>query len=150
MTLILPISLTAAATAALINIWLGWRVGQVRIAEKVLTGDGGNHRLICRMRAHANFAEYTPFVLILIVLLELATGPSTVLWAAMAIYMLARIAHALGMDAEYPSRLRQIGIMVTMLTLVGLAGYAVYVSQMTETTTSTPMPEAQMEVVPAG
>ena len=35
---VLTVSLTAAAVAALINIWLGWRVGQVRISEKVLMG----------------------------------------------------------------------------------------------------------------
>lgn len=148
MTLILPISLTAAAAAAFINVWLGFRVGQVRTSEKVSVGDGGNERVIRRMRAHANFAEFTPFVLILIVLLELATGSSMWLWIVMALYMIARIAHAFGMDGAMPAR--QIGVIVTMLTLVGLAGYAVYVSQATETTTVMPMPEAQMETVPAG
>ncbi len=129
MNLILPIALTAAAAAALINIWLGWRCGQVRLAEKILMGDGGNHRLVCRMRAHANFAEYTPFVLILIALIELAAGTTLWLWAVMVIYMVARIAHAIGMDADYPSKARQFGIMVTMLVLLGLAGYGVWVAR---------------------
>lgn len=143
--MILPIALTAAAAAALINIWLGWRCGQVRIAEKILMGDGGNHRLVCRMRAHANFTEYTPFVLILIALIEMAAGTSVWLWAVMAIYMLARIGHAFGMDAEYPSKTRQIGIMVTMLVLLGLSIYAGYVAHTPSGTIMAPMGD----VVPA-
>ena len=70
--MILPITLTIAGAAALLNIWLGPRVGQMRLAHKVSIGDGGNEALIARMRAQANFVEYTPFVLILLGLIELA------------------------------------------------------------------------------
>lgn len=148
--MLLPISLTAAAVAALINIWLGWRVGQVRISEKVLTGDGGNHKVICRMRAHANFTEYTPFVLILLALLELAGANQTALWAIMAVYMLSRVAHALGMDAEYPSRLRQLGVIVTMVTLLGLAIYAIYATQASPAPATIIAPGGAIETVPTG
>lgn len=146
--MILPISLTAAAAAALINFWLGIRVGQVRRSEKVSVGDGGNEKVIRRMRAHANFVEFTPFVLILLVLIELASGTSMVLWSVMAFYMLGRIAHAFGMDGAMPAR--QLGVVITMLTLLGLAFYAVYITQASRTTTVMPMPEAQTETVPAG
>lgn len=146
--MILPISLTAAAAAALINVWLGFRVGQVRGSEKVSIGDGGNEKVIRRMRAHANFVEFTPFVLVLLVLIELATGTSMVLWLVMAFYMLGRIAHAFGMDGAMPAR--QLGTVITMLTLAGLAFYAVYVTQASETTAVTPLPETAMETVPAG
>jgi uncharacterized protein len=143
--MILPIALTIAGAAALINVWLGWRVGQRRISEKVSIGDGGNQPLTARMRAHANFAEYTPFVLILIGLIEAAAGTTLWLWAVGAIYLLARIAHAFGMDASTPGKLRMIGILVTVLTLVGLGLYAVALPQLT--------PAAQdgaAEIVPAG
>lgn len=145
---LLPISLTAAAVAALINIWLGWRVGQVRGSEKVSIGDGGNERVICRMRAHANYAEYTPFVLVLIVLLELTTGSSMVLWAVMAVYMLARIGHALGMDGLPKGRM--VGTIVTMLTLLGLAGYAIYVAHTRVAQTDLITPMSEVENVPQG
>lgn len=125
--MILPVTLTCAAIAALINAWLGWRVGQVRMSEKVLTGDGGNQTVICRMRAHANYTEYTPFVLVLIAAIELARGSTTALWAIGAVYMLARIAHAFGMDAAYPSKARMAGVIVTMLTLLILAGWAIWI-----------------------
>lgn len=124
----LPITLTFAAVAALLNIWLGVRVGQLRIREKVLTGDGGNQRIICRMRAHANYTEYTPFVLILIGALEYAGRWPFALWAVGAVYFLGRIAHAFGMDQPYPAKGRQIGTATTMLTLFGLAIWALITS----------------------
>jgi uncharacterized protein len=124
-SMILPITLTAAGAAALINIWLAIRVGQKRIAGKVSIGDGGHPPLIARMRAHANFTEYTPYFLILVALIEMAVGTSMWLWAVVGLFLLARVAHGIGMDVvEGQSKLRGIGILVTMLTLAGLAIYA--------------------------
>ena len=123
--MILPITLTAAGAAALINIWLAIRVGQKRISDKISIGDGGHPPLIARMRAHANFTEYTPYFLILVALIEMASGTSTWLWIVVGLYLLSRVAHGIGMDmVEGQSKLRGIGILVTMLTLVGLAIYA--------------------------
>ena len=92
----LPITLVTAGGAAIINFWLAMRVGKARQASGVSIGDGGDQRLIARMRAQANFVEYTPIVLILMGLVEMAHGTSAWLWAIGAIYILARIAHALG------------------------------------------------------
>lgn len=138
--MILPISLSAAAAAALINLWLGIRIGQVRTSEKVSIGDGGNEKVIRRMRAQANFVEFTPFVLILIALIELATGTSTWLWAVMAVFMIARIVHALGMDGM--AKGRPIGIMLTLLIMTGLAGYAAYIAHGSDGKITEPATEA--------
>jgi uncharacterized protein len=130
--MILPITLTAAGAAALINIWLAIRVGQKRIAGKVSIGDGGHPPLIARMRAHANFTEYTPYFLILVALIEMASGTSTWLWLVVGLFLLARVAHGIGMDLiEGESKLRLGGILVTMLTLVGLAIYALAIPYLT-------------------
>lgn len=125
--MILPITLTIAGAAALLNIWLARRVGQMRVAHKVSIGDGGNEALIARMRAQANFIEYTPFVLILIGLIELAQGSELWLWIVGVVYILARIAHGFGMDRPHPDplKLRMIGTIVTALILLGLALYAI-------------------------
>ena len=53
----LPLTLTMAAAAGLINIWLAIRIGQVRTSQKVSVGDGGNEFVIRRMRAQANFVD---------------------------------------------------------------------------------------------
>lgn len=127
--MILPISLTIAAAATLLNVWIARRVGQARIAHKVSIGDGGNEALAARMRAHSNYAEYTPFFLILLALIELARGSELWLWGVGAVYILGRIAHVYGMEARgKPGRLRLIGISVTMLVLLGLAFYAIFLS----------------------
>ena len=125
--MILPITLTIAGAAALLNIWLARRVGQMRLAHKVSIGDAGNEALIARMRAQANFVEYTPFVLILIGLIELAEGSRLWLWIVGVVYILGRIAHGFGMDltGRDKPRLRLIGITTPMLILLGLALYAI-------------------------
>jgi uncharacterized membrane protein YecN with MAPEG domain len=119
--MILPISLTIAAAATLLNIWLGGRVSRMRVAHKVSIGDGGVQPLVARMRAHANFVEYTTFFLILLALIELAVGSKPWLWVVGILYVLARICHGLGMDGGRLRRLRVIGMMTTALILVGLA-----------------------------
>jgi len=122
--MILPITMTMAGAATLLNIWLGLRVGQMRRAHRVSIGDGGAQPLTARMRAQANFVEYTPFFLILLGLIELARGSATWLWALGALYILIRLLHAFGMDRAPGNRLRTIGAMGTGLLLAGLAAYA--------------------------
>ncbi len=122
--MLLPITLTMAAAATLINLWLAVRTGRVRLAAKVLIGDGGNKQLEARMRAHSNFIEYTPFFLILLGLIELAHGSATWLWLVAIAYILARIAHAFGMDRTGSNPWRAGGIMITFAILVGLSIFA--------------------------
>ncbi|MGY4395153.1 putative membrane protein YecN with MAPEG domain [Sphingomonas sp. UYAg733] len=119
----LPVTLVTAGGAALIALWLAIRVGQVRTTAKVSIGDGGDERLICRMRAQANFVEYAPFIVILIGLLEFTAGTATWLWVASTLFLLARVAHPLGMDGLKYARMA--GTLVTFLLLLGLGGYAI-------------------------
>lgn len=122
--MILPITLTIAAACAAINLWLALRVSRARMTQKVMVGDGGEGPLQTAARAHANFAEYAPFVIILIVLIELAGGSPTWLWTISAVFVVARVAHALGMPRRAPNPLRAGGILVTWLVLAILAGWA--------------------------
>jgi uncharacterized protein len=132
--MILPVTLTIAGAAALLNLWLMIRVGQVRTSEKVSVGDGGNEKVLRRMRAHSNFIETAPFILILVGLIEMTskgdTSP-TWLWIVGGIYLLGRVAHGIGMDDGKFGKGRMIGTIVTMLTLVGLGVYAISVPYLT-------------------
>ena len=123
---VLPITLTIVAAAAVLHIWLASRVSQLRNRHKVSIGDGGNEALIRRMRAHANYGENMPVVLILLALLELAGADPRILWAAAILFILSRILHAFGMDRPHPSRLRAFGMMGSALALLILAGYAIF------------------------
>ncbi|WP_421992198.1 MAPEG family protein [Qipengyuania sp.] len=128
MGVILPVTLTAAAAAAIINIWLSLRVGQMRQATKTVHGDDAGGPLTRRMRAQLNFVENTPFVLVLIAVIELSgRGNPWLAWVA-GIYMLGRVAHGFGMDAETGTKPRMIGVLTTMLTLLGLAAVAVLIA----------------------
>lgn len=122
----LPITLTFAAAAALLNFWLAMRVSRLRMSEKVLHGDGGSATLTKRMRAQANYVEYTPFILILTALIEMAWNSPTWLWILSLIYIVARIAHAFGMDADQPAKTRMFGIIVTWMVVLTLSGAALY------------------------
>jgi uncharacterized protein len=152
--MILPITLTAAGLAALINIWLSIRVGQVRTREKVFTGDGGNDSVIRRMRAHSNFIENAPFVLALILAIELSKGPGTPgwLWWVMVVFMVGRVAHGLGMDGGVFGKGRMVGTLITMLTLLGLGLYALAIPYLADGQITAPTPtELQgAEAVPQG
>ena len=140
---LLPITLASAGAAAILNVWIAMRVGGARRKAQVGMGDGGDMALIARMRAHANFVEYTPFVLILVGLIEYNIGSPAWLAVVSAAYLLARIAHPLGMDGL--PRARMIGTVATLLILAGLGVYALVLPYLGQ---SRPSPES-IEMVPA-
>jgi uncharacterized protein len=126
--IVLPVTLCAAAAAAIINLWLSLRVGQLRRGLKVSIGDDAGGPLTARMRAQLNFVENTGFVLILIAAIELSgRGGEWLAWASGA-YLLGRVAHGLGMDGGALGAGRPIGTAITMLALLGLAIAAVLIS----------------------
>jgi hypothetical protein len=126
--MILQTTLSLAAAAAVINLWLSMRCGRVRMSEKIIHGDGGNPTMMRRMRAHSNFTENVPLVLILIGVIE-ATGKGNT-WLAIvgAVFMLGRVSHAIGMDREGPNAFRAAGAMLTMATQLGLAVVALLIA----------------------
>ncbi len=128
MGLVLPVTLTAAAAAAIINIWLSVRVGQLRIKHKVSIGDDAGGPLTARMRAQLNFVENTAFVLILIAAIELSGRGAPWLAYVAGIYMLGRVAHGVGMDGGTLGGGRRIGVIVTILTQLGLAVVATLIA----------------------
>ena len=128
MPILLPTTLCMAAAAAIINIWLSIRCGQVRTKEKINIGTGGSDLMERRMRAQLNFAENTAWVLILIAGIELAGKGASWLAIVGAIYMLGRVAHGLGMDGTGLKAGRDIGTVTTMLTQIGLAVVALLVA----------------------
>lgn len=123
--MILPITLSAAAAAALLNIWLSIRVGMVRRTTGISVGDGGNEALIRRMRAQLNFIENAPVVLVMIGAIEMARTGNPCLMGGAAIFILGRVAHGIGMDGGPLGFLRGVGTLTTMLTQLCLAVWAV-------------------------
>ena len=126
--IILPITLTIAGAAAILHVWLSLRVSRLRRPLKIGVGDGGNEVLARRMRAHGNFAENMPILLVLLGFLELATGGNLWLWGAAILFVVARILHAFGMDRPGANWMRVIGISASWAVLLALGLYAIFIA----------------------
>lgn len=122
----MTITLTIGAALLLLNIWLMIRCGIARGKGKVDIGDGGNEFVIRRMRAHANFIESAPLVLILLGVLDHVKANETLLWFTGIAFVIARIAHGFGMDGGTLGKGRSIGIILTMIVQLVLAGTALW------------------------
>ena len=125
---LLPVTLAAAAAAAILNIWLTVRVGAVRRALGISVGDGGKEPLQRRMRAQLNFVENTAFVLILIGAIEISGKGEAWLAYVAALYFLGRIMHAFGMDGGNYGWGRMVGTYATLLIQLGLAVMAALIA----------------------
>ncbi|MEO5587598.1 MAG: MAPEG family protein [Novosphingobium sp.] len=125
--MLLPTTLCLTAAAIIINFWLGVRVSKLRHALGVSVGDGGQEPLVRRMRAQANFLENTPLTLILIAGVELAGKGGVWLAPAGAVFILGRIAHAIGMDGGFKAG-RPIGMLTTYVLQPALIVVAVLAS----------------------
>lgn len=124
----LPITLASAAALGAINLWLALRIVRMRVRDEVLIGDGGDDLLAGRMRAHANLIEYAPFVLVLLALIELARGSGVALGLTALIFVIARIAHPMGMDLRRSNLPRAGGAVLTWLVLAFLVGWAALIA----------------------
>jgi uncharacterized protein len=121
----LPVSLTFAGASGLLNLWLAYRCVRIRVSGPGGVGDLGIPVLRARMRAHANFVEYTPFVLILMALLEHAGGSVEVLEGTGIVYFLARVLHAFGIERPRFT-MQLLGAIGTWIVLLTLAIWAIW------------------------
>jgi uncharacterized protein len=111
-----------AALLSLLLIWLSLQIIGIRRGQRIAFGDACNKRLVARIRAHANFAEYTPMVLLLMMLAELLGAPSWLLHATGAPFLAGRLVHARGLLAEpHNVMLRTVGMVVTFIVITILA-----------------------------
>lgn len=111
-----------AALLALLFLVLSFRVIRQRYRARVAVGTGGDPRLERAVRVHANFAEYVPFVLLLVLLAELLGTPAWWLHTLGAALVIGRVFHAYGVSRT-PETLvfRQIGMVLTFSTLAAAA-----------------------------
>ncbi len=110
-------ALTAAAFG-LVYIVLTLRVGLMRASTGIPIGVGKDSVLRRRVRAHANFAEYVPLVLILLMLVEGADAPAYLVVGAASVFLTARMMHAIGLSVTDGNSVgRGVGAMGTLLVL---------------------------------
>jgi uncharacterized protein len=115
-----PITSLYAALLALLFVGLSARTVRLRQQLKVLIGDGGHAQLARAARVHANFAEYLPMALLLLLLLEQASAPALGLHLFGSTLLLARAAHAIGVSrVDENLRWRIAGVSTTLTLLLG-------------------------------
>lgn len=107
--------------AGLLGLWqleLSRRVIKLRRSEQIGMGDGGNIALQRRIRAHGNFTEYVPLVLIMIALLENAGAAPWLIHALGAALLIGRVLHGIALSFTQkwmPGRL--VGMVLTFFVL---------------------------------
>jgi uncharacterized protein len=111
-----------AAGLAILFIILSARVIMFRRTYSIAFGDGGNAELQRRVRAQANCAEYAPFGLILLLLMELNGAGWGLLHFAGATFLAGRVLHGYGISLHPKSiSLRTAGMMLTLIPLGAMA-----------------------------
>ncbi|MBX2835687.1 MAG: MAPEG family protein [Gammaproteobacteria bacterium] len=108
-----------ALPVAVIYMVLWMRVTSKRSALAQSIGDGGNIDLLLRIRQHGNCAEWSCFLLILMILSEGMGAPSLYLYIGGALLVLGRIAHPFGLKKDNAAHvLRYVGNGSNMLATV--------------------------------
>jgi uncharacterized membrane protein YecN with MAPEG domain len=109
----------------LMYAFLGLRVARMRRGEKIGFGDGDNRYLRSAIRAHANFAEYVPIIVIMNGLLEMGGAAPVLLHVLLGTLTVSRVLHPFGMHAKpmTPQFVigRIVGMTLTFLVLVASA-----------------------------
>lgn len=110
---------------ALLYVVLGLQVSRLRRGNKVVFGDGGDIKLRSAIRAHGNFVEYVPFIVLMVAILEMSGTPAAGVHLLMAALLVARLLHPLGMYVGPRTLQFQIcrvgGILLTLLVMLGAA-----------------------------
>lgn len=111
-----------AALATLLVILLIVRVALRRRETRVGIGDGGDHELLKRIRAHANAMEVLPLGLILLLLVELNQTQPIIVHIFGISLIVGRALHAWGLShSSAKSFGRMVGMLLNLFTLLAMA-----------------------------
>lgn len=124
--LTIPVTAFFIGVFALIQIPLTVMVGFRRAQTGIQFFDGGDQTLLRRMRAHANYTETVPIVLLAMAAAELGALPHWALWAGGCSLLVGRIMHAAILVTRGWGLPRAIGMILTFLPMAGFGGWAVY------------------------
>ena len=108
-----------AALLCLLYLYLTFRVITLRRKYRVVLGDQQQPELNRAIRAHANFAEYVPFCVLLLFLLEMKNAPHLLLQGLGLALLLGRILHAYAISQlKEPLKFRVAGMLLTLMAML--------------------------------
>jgi uncharacterized membrane protein YecN with MAPEG domain len=110
---------------ALLFVVLSVNVIRTRRREKVGLGAGGNVAVERAMRVHANFSEYVPITLLLLLILEQSGGNILLLHALFVVLLAGRIIHAWGVSQKKENFTFRVSGMILTFTVIMTASIAI-------------------------
>ena len=123
---ILPIY---ASLLAIIFVVLSVRTLRLRRSLKIAIGDAGDKRMLRAIRVHSNFAEYVPFALLMIYLVETSGANPVFVHGICLCLLIGRLSHAFGVSrADEQFQYRVAGMALTFTALLVSAAYLLFVT----------------------
>jgi uncharacterized membrane protein YecN with MAPEG domain len=114
-----------AGLLTILYVFLSAVVIRSRTTSRITIGAGGDRGLERRMRIHANFAEYVPFALLLLLFMEMQGRSSLSVHGLCALLVAARIGHAVALwNEKQILRLRVASVAATFVVMLAAAGSA--------------------------
>lgn len=107
-----------AAILTFLYLALSANVSRLRLKHQISLGSGEVPKLERAMRAHGNFIEYVPLLLILMGLLESLDGSPIALHLMGGLLFIARLSHAFCLCIKYVAVMRQLGTLITYVLLL--------------------------------
>ncbi len=117
----LEITSLYGALLALLFLWLSARVIVYRRGNRISMGDQGDNSLLKRMRAQGNCAEYAPFGILLLALVEMSGAPSVAVHVLGVLLLVGRVLHAWAFSASPPVMKGRVGGMFLTLSMILLS-----------------------------
>ncbi|MGS2721830.1 MAPEG family protein [Paraglaciecola aestuariivivens] len=117
-----PVTAFYAGLLGILFFYYSVIVIRARLSNRVALGDGGDKSIQQVMRAHGNFTEYTPLILILLFVAEVNAGDPLYLHLAGSALLAGRFIHAFALRRYAgPSWQRVAGMSLTFLALIALS-----------------------------
>lgn len=119
----LGFALSYCALLVLLGVVLAIRVILIRRKERIGLGSGDNKLLSRRIRAHGNFSEYAPLIILLLIGLALVNAPEWLIHLVGVAGLVGRSLHAIGLEKSAGESFGRVGGMMLTFTalLIGAA-----------------------------
>ena len=122
------ISIVYLSVLSIFYVFISFIVIKSRVVNSIPLEDRGVKSLSRKIRAHANFVEYTPIFLILLFSSEYLSAPNVIIHICAITYIFGRVCHfySIAFFEKYDDdgnvvnsiKLRQIGMLLTFLNLI--------------------------------
>ncbi|MBP7080286.1 MAG: MAPEG family protein [Rhodocyclaceae bacterium] len=121
-----PITVLFIGLFALIQVPMTVMVGYRRVQTNIQFFDGGDQTLLRRMRAHGNYTETVPIVLLAMAASEVSGISHWALWAGGVSLLVGRLMHAAILVTKGWGNPRAIGMLLTFAPMVGFGAWSVH------------------------